>query len=152
MKYRAYYDKVNGKEGGVMTVIERIDALLKERGMSRRRLAKDANIPPSTLQSAMERGKNISVDMLSQIADALDVSLFFLTYGRNITENDVEEYLRYEKESIAEKRGQRRILEKMEAALNALNEEGQQVAVERVEELTDIPKYQKAKKSEPDND
>ena len=123
MKYRVYYDKVNGKEGGVMTVIERIDALLKERGMSRRRLAKKANIPPSTLQSAMERGKNISVDMLSQIADALDVSLFFLTYGRNITENDVEEYLRYEKESIAEKRGQRRILEKMEAALNALNEE-----------------------------
>lgn len=34
---------------------------------------------------------------------------------------------------------------------NQLNDDGQKVAVERVEELTEIPKYQKEKEGEPDN-
>ena len=56
-----------------MTTVQRLDAILKSRGMSRRQAAIAAKIPPSTLQSAMERGKNISVDMLQQLAAALDI-------------------------------------------------------------------------------
>lgn len=134
-----------------MSETERIDALLKERGMSRRRLAKKANIPPSTLQSAMERGKNISVEMLSQIADALDVSLFFLTYGRNASKDDVNEYLKDVKASAEGESARKRVLGKIEIALDVLNDEGQRVAIERVEELTEIPKYQKTEKDEPES-
>lgn len=37
-----------------------------------------ANIPPSTLQSALERNKNITIEMLGKIAGALDVPVFSL--------------------------------------------------------------------------
>lgn len=37
-------------------------------------------------------------------------------------------------------------------AFDKLNDIGQKVAVERVQELTEIPKYQKKKQAEPDND
>ena len=58
-----------------MTPAERLNAILKARGISRRQASLSANIPPSTLQSAMERGKNISVDMLKQIATALKIPM-----------------------------------------------------------------------------
>lgn len=61
-----------------MTVTERIDAVLKEKGMSRRQLAIDSNIPPSSLQAAMARGRNMTVEMLMAVADALGVSTDFL--------------------------------------------------------------------------
>ena len=35
---------------------------------------------------------------------------------------------------------------------NQLNDEGQRIAVERVEELTEIPKYQKTEKDEPESE
>ena len=37
-------------------------------------------------------------------------------------------------------------------SLSKLNVIGKRVAVERVQELTEIPKYQKEKEDEPDND
>lgn len=55
-----------------------IDAILKHKKMSRRQLAKAASIPPSSLQSAMERGKNISSDMLRKIANTLQVPVELL--------------------------------------------------------------------------
>lgn len=64
-----------------MTLTERIDAIIKERGLSRRKVAILAQIPPSTFQSAMERNKNMSVDMLEKVAQALDISLSDLYYS-----------------------------------------------------------------------
>lgn len=61
-----------------MTFTEFIDALLAEKGWSRRYLAKVAEIPPSTLQSALERGGGLAVDKLQRIANALDVSVIEL--------------------------------------------------------------------------
>ena len=57
-----------------MTTAERIDAILKEKKISRRKAAIMANIPPSSFQSAMERGGNMSVSMLQAIANALQSS------------------------------------------------------------------------------
>lgn len=57
-----------------MSISEKIDNLLKDRNMSRRQLAIKAGISPSTLQSAMERGKNFSIEMLQKIAEALSLS------------------------------------------------------------------------------
>ena len=58
-----------------MTVCETIDCLLEKKHMSRRQLAIAAGIPPSTLQSALSRNKEISLDMLEKLAQALNVSV-----------------------------------------------------------------------------
>ena len=58
-----------------MSPADKIDAIIKAQGLSRRQVAIKANIPPSTFQSAMERKKNMSTDMLKKIAQALNVSL-----------------------------------------------------------------------------
>lgn len=55
-----------------MSIYEKIDADLENRGMSRRQLALKAGIAPSTLQSTMERGRNMTFEMLLKIAAALD--------------------------------------------------------------------------------
>lgn len=58
-----------------MTITERIDSIIQARKMSRRQLAIKAGIPPSSLQSAMERGKSLSFEMIEKIATALNVSI-----------------------------------------------------------------------------
>lgn len=64
-----------------MTVCERIDELLKEKGMSRRQLAIKAGIAPSSLQSALQRNKGLSLDMLFPISDVLKVDIEYLYEG-----------------------------------------------------------------------
>lgn len=61
-----------------MTVTERIDTVLKEKGMSRRQLAIDANIPTSSLQAAMARGRNMTIEMLMAVAGTLNISTDYL--------------------------------------------------------------------------
>lgn len=61
-----------------MTTTERIDGILNACGMSRRQLAIEANIPPSSLQSAMARGRNMTIEMLLAIAGTLKVSADYL--------------------------------------------------------------------------
>lgn len=111
-----------------MTFTEFVDALLAEKGWSRRYLAKVAEIPPSTLQSALERGGGLTVERLQKIADALDISTDTLL-GRN--------------QPLAE--APAAPADEMNRLLAKLNSDGQKVAIERVEELTEIPKYQRKK-------
>ncbi|WP_195542859.1 helix-turn-helix domain-containing protein [Massiliimalia timonensis] len=61
-----------------MNVCEKIDEILLDRGMSRRKLALKAGIPPTTFQSAMARGSNLSLGMLQKIANALDCTPAYL--------------------------------------------------------------------------
>lgn len=61
-----------------MIVTDRIDAVLKAKGMSRRQLAIDANIPTSSLQAAMARGRNMTIEMLMAVAGTLNVSTDYL--------------------------------------------------------------------------
>ena len=56
-----------------MTSVEKINAILKTKHMSRRQLAKKAGLPPSTLQSAISRGRIDNPEMLMKIALALGV-------------------------------------------------------------------------------
>lgn len=84
-----------------MTITERIDAVLQRRNMSRRQLAKAANIPPSSLQSAMERGKNLSTDMVRKIAKALDVDFVWLCFGEK-TYNEIRQAADKLRETIGE--------------------------------------------------
>lgn len=58
-----------------MSITVKIDNILKTRNMSRRQLAIKAGIPPSSFQSAMDRGKNLTIDMLQAISSALDLPI-----------------------------------------------------------------------------
>ena len=71
-----------------MNIASTIDKILNEKKMSRRKLAQSAGIPPSTLQSAMERGNNFSDDMLKKIATALDIPVIFLLVDPTETEEN----------------------------------------------------------------
>lgn len=61
-----------------MTITERIDSILRDKKMSRRKLAINAGISPSTLQSAMEKGGDMPFSKICAIANALgvEVSIF----------------------------------------------------------------------------
>lgn len=66
-----------------MTMCERVDSILQARGMSRRKLAIEAHIPPSSFQSAMARNGDLPVDMLFRVSDVLNVSVYFLARGED---------------------------------------------------------------------
>ena len=70
-----------------MTVFDRIDKWLDENGVSRRKLAIKAKLPPSSLQSALTRRKKMSFEMLDALARAMQVSVDYLMYGS--TEEDL---------------------------------------------------------------
>ena len=62
----------------MLTSVQKIDKILKDKGISRRQLAISMGIPPSTLQSAFERNKEIRLSVLTSIADALGVSIYYV--------------------------------------------------------------------------
>ena len=118
-----------------MTVCERIDTILKERGMSRRKLAERAGIPPSSLQSALTRNTGLSLDMLIPISDVLGLSVEFLSGVEEPPELTVEDaqavYDNFELD------------EKIRLSLGGLNNLGLQKVLERINELLEVPKYQR---------
>lgn len=114
-----------------MTTTERIDHILKSRGMSRRQLAIAANIPTSSLQSAMSRGKSMTIEMLLAVADALEVDPYSLM-DWDMATNRLADRVNGE------------LYDRLLLAFNLLNDLGQQKAIERVEELTEISKYKNA--------
>lgn len=62
-----------------MNVYDKIDKLLEQKNLSRRRLAILADIPPTTLQSAFSRKTvNLSLDTIKKIADVLEVTPYDL--------------------------------------------------------------------------
>lgn len=140
-----------------MTIYEYLDSILKERRMSRRKLALAAGIPPSTLQSAFERKGKMSLDMLASIANVLQLSLpeekkLYQTFGYEVdfveeSEDDKELFDEVFSDLISEREKKNteyeNYLSEMAEAYSKLNSEGQHVAVERVQELTEIKKYQK---------
>lgn len=134
-----------------MDVYDRIDERLKEQHMSRRKLAMQIGVPPSTFQSMMERKKGLTFDMLGEIVEALNTSLYSLY---DTKEMELPDWLKKPQEVTinisAEQLKERPPVEctqdaeeRISAALEKLNTTGQNVAVERVEELTKIPDYQK---------
>ena len=112
-----------------MTTCERIDNILKTRNMSRRKLAIQAGIAPSSLQSAMERNGNLSLDMLFPISDVLGMSVRYLSDGEEDWNPSQEE------------------LDDMERHfLNAPHENG---AKSYAKDLSEIPRYRRQESPQP---
>ncbi len=72
---RLLCDKIKAQRGEGMTVFENIDKEIARQNKSRRKVAIEAGIAPSTFQSIMERQRSISFEKLQKIAAALNVSL-----------------------------------------------------------------------------
>lgn len=68
-----------------MTIYDRIDMILKERKISRRKLARQTGIPESTLASAfVRRPEHFPTKYIQAIAAALDVSWQELVAGTDL--------------------------------------------------------------------
>lgn len=112
-----------------MTTGEYIRNYRKERQLTQKQLGELTGIAEPTIRR-YELGKlNPKLETLTRIADALEVKVGQLLPAGASVEYDPPERL---KRKFA-----------IEDAFSKLNEEGQQKAIERVEELTEIPKYQK---------
>ena len=114
-----------------METYENIDNELEKRGMSRRKLAISIGIPPSTFQSMMERKRGMTLELLKKIADALGMSIY------SLADFDLAS------EAVAEEINANRRESQLLYHFRNLNDNGQTVAVERVEELSKIPDYQR---------
>ena len=141
------------------TVCERIDRLIKERTLSRRRLALQAGISPSSFQSAMQRNNGLSLDMLIPISQALNVDPVWLRTGTekhaiyeyNKIEYETQKYLesvpnhpqKSPEQIEREKQQEERTKEVMSllVVFNRLNPIGRREALKRINDLTFNPAY-----------
>lgn len=133
-----------------MTVCKRIDTILKERGMSRRKLALMAGIAPSSFQSAMARNRSLSLDMLIPISDVLGVSVEYLNTGATTSPQYTDDELLVMYNSNFATPQKEDIYTKLLSMIPKLNELGLQKVVERVEELLELPKYRNEWRDEND--
>lgn len=143
-----------------MTICEYIDSVLSERGMSRRKLAINAGISPSSLQSAFERNSKLSMDMLLPVLDVLNLPKgeILKKFGYGSILYDFEEMINdISKQKTVDEMAQEgeivvkdlaaEILENPEyisiiGALRPLNLEGKKVVIDVAEGLSTIKKYQ----------
>ena len=134
-----------------MTVCERIDEILKVKKMSRRQLAIEVGIAPSSFQSAMQRNTTLSLDMLFPIADYLKISVEYLL-GEEVTPFPPDSYLdkmaAENDQNPAHKKPSILSEIKILALFEQLNREGQKTALERMEELTQLSKYNRTDPTE----
>lgn len=114
---------------------KRVGDECKRQGLSLRQLAIKADIPYSTLYSAVKRDSDgITLDILKRIALALNIDLYSLADFDMATDAITEEI-------NANRRATKE--EQLLQHFRTLNDNGQSVAVERVQELAQIPAYQR---------
>lgn len=117
-----------------MTTGELIKAARKKAGMTQAQLAEKLGISYVGVSQWENDLRNPKLDTLQRIAAALGVPVQELISDWEAV--DKEEFKRV----FIYGEG---IKDRIDAALDRLNDEGQEKAAERVEELTEIPKYQK---------
>ena len=114
---------------------KRVGDECKRQGLSLRQLAIKADIPYSTLYSAVKRDSDgITLDILKRIALALNIDLYSRADFDMATDAITEEI-------NANRRATKE--EQLLQHFRTLNDNGQTVAVERVQELAQIPAYQR---------
>lgn len=121
-----------------MTTGQLIKAARKKAGVTQEELGKKIGVSGSSMAQWENDLRNPKLDTLQRIAAALGVGVAQLmppdNYWEDTDGNGHTEPM--EPPAAAPK-------DRIDAALDRLNDEGQEKAAERVEELTEIPKYQK---------
>lgn len=125
-----------------MTTGQKIKAARLKAGMTQAELAKKLGVAYQNIGQFERDVRKPKIDTLERIAAALGVFPTELLSDRDQGFlNDIFSDLVYRITSDLKNSCQKRLLESFER----LNDKGQQVAVERVEELTKIPDYQAGK-------
>ena len=130
------------------SVGERIKTLRECLNMTQEELGKKIGVTGVTIMRYEKGQRKINVNALEKIAQVLNVEALYLLSGKTDAEwkdkmnVEVATSIQQEKEYWESVLLTEPLL-KLNALLDLLNPSGQQVAVERVEELTEIPKYQK---------
>lgn len=119
-----------------MTLGERIRWARRDCRLTQAELAYRLDIATGTLQQYELEKRRPGLDMLEAIAEETCVPIQWIVGAADDAERDPL--------SGRESR--------LLATFNQLNDEGQRVAIERVEELTELPKYQKTEKDEPESE
>ena len=124
-----------------MTVGQRIKEARKNAGLTQRELAEKSGTATGTIQQYELGKRQPRLKQLLRIAETLGVNAFDLTkddlnYPITFTVPINENFT-----TLLDGTVKTSIRTKMDAALDKLNPDGQQKAVERVEELTEIPRY-----------
>ena len=129
-----------------MTIGERIQTARKKAGMKQADLAEALGVAVVTIGQYERDKRQPRLEQFKAIASALDVDVNWLMNGQTMEERKQgmpDSVARRFKEAQDWKESSDR--GKLNAAFDQLNAAGQQKAVERVEELTEIPKYQREK-------
>lgn len=107
--------------------------LCANKGVTPVQVRKILGISQSTMASWKSRNLTPNATTLVKLADYFGVSIDSLL--TSITEEELS----------TRAVGSSSIYDRINIALRSLNDEGRQVALDRVEELTEIPKYQRKK-------
>lgn len=129
-----------------MTVGERIKEARKTAGLTQKELGERLGVSFQAVAQWENNLRNPKIDTLQKIASALNVSVDSLGVI-DVAADLLSDYATaLQQKNAIEILGQAIGLENIERiviALDLLNDEGKTKAVERVEELAEIPKYQK---------
>lgn len=124
-----------------MDIGERIKAIRKQKKITQEQLASPLGLTTSAI-SKYEKGLvSPSWETLEKIAAFFDMTIEDLLYNVNALSYDPE--LRKNVAQTMQRTAEDLPKTKLLSAFDKLNDEGQKTAIERVEELTEIPKYTK---------
>lgn len=146
---------------------ERIRQKRKEAGITQKELAARINVTPQLISQYENDIKQPKLETMYRIAIALGIRLEDLiglktfetaaefeqshsTLAAEMSQNpqDCDSLVVHRKEHYLLIQSEEK--DQLDRAFNKLNKAGQQIAVERVKELSEIPRYQKDKKEAPD--
>lgn len=127
-----------------MTMGERIRFLRKKKGLSQEQLAQEIGVTKSTISKYELDARFPKHSTLDDFCRVFNVDFYMMLTGKTKSEwtSDFELDDKAFWENISDVLLSDYLME-IKQLLEQLNDEGQQKAIERVEELTEIPKYKK---------
>lgn len=129
---------------------QRIKALRETAHLTQEQLGEKVGVTGVTIMRYEKGLRQPKLKMLANIAMALDAPFSYLIQQEefiSLLSSDLEEKIHSYSSDVAS--SIEIASERIRLALGELNREGQEKAVERVEELTEIPKYQSIRKACP---
>ena len=124
-----------------MTIGERIKEIREEVGLTQEELGNRLGVTGVTIMRYEKGTRQPRIEQLEAIAEALDVSVTSLLFGSTPSTEDSD--------IIVVDISFQNTVKNFGVMLSLLNDVGQKKALERVEELTEIPRYQKATQRPP---
>lgn len=127
-----------------MTMGERIRFLRKKQGLSQEQLAKEIGVTKSTISKYELDARFPKHNTIDDFCRVFNVDFYLMLTGKTKSEwsTDFELADKAFWDNVSDVLLSDYLME-IKQLLEQLNDEGQQKAIERIEELTEIPKYKK---------